>query len=188
MTTALENLSNTITLTEINWPVFQLTSRTPITENGVTYYITESYNKDNNTYKENKRIIDDKNIKEPTLSRRRLRLEVQKANLYKIKKAIYFIGDFIKLASPKTWFIDSSGRVFQYKKTTRAKLRFYKVKNIFPVAGIGAVVEVHGLPQRFKVLFRPVDHNMWAGVLEINGLHFMYGIYDQQYKETWRLV
>jgi len=86
------------------------------------------------------------------------------------------------------WFIDSVGRVFQYKKTTRAKLRFYKVKTVLPVNGIGAVIEVEGLPQRFKVLYRPVDNHAWAGVLEFSGIKFLYGLYDQYYKETWRLV
>ena len=175
-------------MTEISWPVFQLTSRVPQTENGVTFYATESYNRDTAEYTQRIRVIDDKKLPGDTLSRRRLQLQQTAADVYKIKRAIYFVGDFIKLATTKMWFIDSVGRVFQYKKTTRAKLRFYKVKNIFPVSGIGAVIEVEGLPQRFKVLYRPVDNHAWAGVLEFAGIKFLYGLYDQCYKETWRLV
>ena len=181
-------MNNTIRLTEINWPVFQLTSKPPITEDGITCYKTESYNKDSNTYKTNIRIIDDKNLTGKSFSMRRLQLKKSGVLMYNIKKTIYFIGDFVKLATPKMWFIDSSGLVFQYKKTTRAKLQFYKVKNIFPVAGMGAVIEVENIPQRFKVLFRPVDNNSWAGILEIDKLKFLYGLYDKQYEETWRLI
>jgi hypothetical protein len=56
------------------------------------------------------------------------------------------------------------------------------------VGGIGAVIEVDGLPQRFKVLFRPIHNNSWAGILEINKLKFLYGLYDKQHAETWRMI
>ena len=175
-------------MTEISWPVFQLTNKIPQTESGVTFYVTESYNRDTATYTERIKVIDDKNLPGDTLSRRRLQLQQTTDQIYKIKRAIYFVGDFIKLATPKMWFIDSSGTVFQYKKTTRAKLRFYKVKAVFPVNGIGAVIEVEGLPQRFKVLYRPVSTNKWAGILEFSGIKFLYGLYDMSYPDTWRLV
>ena len=168
--------------------MFQLTTKVPETVNGITFYRTESYNRDTAAYTERIRIIDDKNLLGETLSRRRLQLSSKQVPLYKIKRAVYFIGDFIKLATPRMWFIDSSGTVFQYKKTTRAKLRFYKVKNIFPVGGIGAVIEVQGLSERFKVLFRPAEAEHWAGIVEVNDLKFLYGIYDKNYDETWRMI
>jgi hypothetical protein len=188
MITALENLKKPITLTEISFPVFQLTNRQPLETDGVVYYITESFNKDNAVHTQNIRFIDDKTLPFETLSLRRLHIAKAKGSLYPIRRAIYFLGDFIKLAKKHLWFIDSKGQYFQYQKTTRAKLQFYKIENIFPIATGGAVVQVQGLPQRFKVLFKPDSTIKWAGIIEFKKLKILYGLYADNQPTSWRMI
>lgn len=175
-------------MSEIHFPVFQLTSRPPQEVGGIVYYLNESFNQDNAQFSQTIRIVDDRNLPFETLSRRRLQIVADGGALYPIRRAIYFLGDFIKLVRTNVWFIDSTGRYFQYKKTTRAKLRFYKVQNIFPLTGGGAIVQVQSLPQRFKVLFKPKENLTWAGVLELNKVNILYGLYPEKYPDTWRAI
>lgn len=176
-------------LSEISFPVFKLRNRPPETSGTVSYYISERFNQDNAEYKKTVYIVDDTSIDEPTLSRRRLVLMQQGVKLLKISAAIYFLADLIKQSTSTQYWIDSTGKIFKYKKTTRAKLKFYRVEAIYPIKGLGAVIQVQNLPQRFKVLFYPSQELTWAGVLEWDhGQRVLYGLYPTQHNETWRLV
>lgn len=134
------------------------------------------------------RIVDDKSIPAATLGRRRLLLEQEGVSLYKIKLALYFLHDLIKVAKQTSWFIDSQGVVFQYKKSTRAKLTFHKIEKIIPVEGMGCIVQVQGLPQRFKCLFRPQPDQEWAGILRWGLGYLIYGFYEHALKPSYRKV
>lgn len=184
----MESSKKHIQLQEISFPVFKLTTRKPLEFEGLLYYKAESINKDTAEYKSNIYIIDDKTIELPTLSRRRLELKTNGVKLYSINKAVYFLADLIKISKPGLWWIDSNGKVFEYKKTTKAKLRYYKIQNWFPVPGLGAVIQVEGIPQRFKTIFRPSATETWCAVLEFDRIKILYGFYDKKYPDTWRLV
>jgi len=175
-------------LEKIVWPVFRLGEKTPQTEDGVTYYATEYEDLDTNEHSAVMRIVDDKSINKETLSRRRLQLLVEGVKLFPINKAVYFLGDLLKLAKNTTWFIDSHGMVFQYKKTRRVKLLVREITKVLPTNGLGAVIELKNIPQRFKTAFKPNDDDTYAAVLYSNHCYILYGLYKDKPKESWRLI
>lgn len=175
-------------LEKIVWPVFRLGEKTPQTEDSIVYYATEYENLDTGRHSAVMRIVDDKNIEQPTLSRRRLQLLVQGVKLFPINKAVYFLGDLLKLAKTTTWFIDSAGTLFQYKKSKRVKLLVREISQVFPTTGLGAVIELKGVPQRFKTAFKPNDDDRYAAVLYSNHSYILYGLYKDEPKESWRLI
>ena len=181
----MDTLRKPTNWTTINWPVFRLGEKEPIIAGGLIFYRTEYANLDDNTYSDNYKIVDDKSIEKPTLGLRRL---VIKDKLFRISSAIYFISDVIKLAKATTWFIDSHGQVFQHKKSTRAKLQTYRLKQVLPVTGLGCVLEVRGLLERFKSLQVPKPEEIYCGILTYNNNNLLYGYYTEPIKTTWRMV
>jgi hypothetical protein len=127
-------------------------------------------------------------MKADTLGKRRLLILNSGASLQKVGKAIFFLGDLIKIAKRGMYFIDSTGRVFQYRKSTRAKLQFKRLINVIPIATGGAILEVEGIHSRFKCLFLPKTLELYVGVLEFGKSHILYGLYEQPYKSSWRMI
>lgn len=184
----MENLINTINLAEISYPVYNVIgNHRPLKDGLITYTFSVSGYKDEEPISKI-RLIDDKSIKEPTLGKRRLQLLAQGVELAKLGKAMFFLADLIKLAKSNHHFIDSNGKVFVYKKSTRANLTFKKIQHIFPIETGGAIIEVQGLPQRFKCLFMPKSHETYAGILHWGKSTILYGLYDRKYADTWRKV
>lgn len=175
-------------LSEINFPVFKLKNTRPSTEGGLVFYRNESIDLDNAESKVKIRVVDDATVEGKTLGMRRLKLKLAKVPLYHIKVTIYFLGDLVKLAKSSSWFIDSSGKIFQYKKTTRAKLHCKKISKVFPLKGLGSVIEVQGLSTRFKTIFKPTDSEEYAGIIEYPGGVFLYGLYEKPFATTWRKI
>ncbi len=165
-----------------------MSEKEPTQYNGLVFFHTE-YVDETNISSLTIKIIDDKNLPQKTLGLRRLALQ-KDANikLHKISTAIYFLADLIKLAKASTWFIDNSGKVFQWKKYTRAKLTAKKIKQVLPADGIGCVLEVEGLSQRFKSLQRPQDFHHYAVFLVINKIYLLYGLSETATNDSWRLV
>lgn len=175
-------------LETVAWPVFRLSEREPFIDNGVVYYATEYADLDTQDHTGTLRIVDDRNIDKPTLSRRRLELAAQEVKLFPIYRAIYFLGDLLKLAKATTWFIDSNGALFQYKKSQRAKLIVRKITKVLPTEGLGSVIELDGIPQRFKTTFKPDADAQYAAILKSGLTYIFYGIYKDEPKESWRLI
>lgn len=173
-------------LLEINWPVFRLGEHKPVVEDNLVYYSKEYVDKESLATKIGLRIVDDKSVQGATLGLRRL--VITGVRLFPIRQAMYFLGDLIKIAKQTTWFIDNSGKVFQYRKSSRAKLTAHKIKKVLPLEGMGAIVEVDGLPQRFKCMYAPKPDQYYAGVLRWGLGYILYGFYDEQFKATHRLV
>jgi hypothetical protein len=109
-------------------------------------------------------------------------------SLFPIRTAIYLLADLIKLAKATAWFIDDTGRVFQYKKQTRAKLVTHKIKQVLPATGLGCVLEVEGTVQRFKSLHHPSEYQQYAVLLYINKSYLFYGLSETPLTPSWRLV
>jgi hypothetical protein len=175
-------------LEQIVWPVFRLGEREPQRDNGVVYYATEYSDLDTSEHTATFRVVDDTSVAGETLSRRRLILARDDVPLYPIRQAIYFLGDLLKLAKATTWFIDSSGQLFQHKKSTRAKLVVRKIKNVFPTTGLGAVIELECIPQRFKTTFKPGADAEYAALLQCGLTYIFYGLYSDKPAESWRLI
>ncbi len=137
-------------LSDIVYPVFKLKNERPIVEDGVIFYYREQGEEGNIT--QHIRIVDDKNLSGSTLSRRRLQLTVSDEKLYKLHQAIFFLGDLIKVAENNPWFIDSEGKIFQYSKTEFCQVECFPVEKIIPIPSGGSIVELRGVPNRFKTL------------------------------------
>ena len=186
----MENLINATSLSEIVFPVFKIGIHKPQIDEGLVYYYHERAEETDEGTKVSAhyKVVDDRNVPGETLSRRRLTLTVEKVNLAKLGQAVYFLGDLVKLATLEIWFIDSMGKVFNYKKSTRAKLKFYKISQIIPIQTGGVIVEVEGMMQRFKALYKPDENKTHVGLLHFGMAVILYGFYDQKYDETWRMV
>ena len=163
--------------------MYKLEKLKPVEESGVVAYV-----RNDQLY-----IVDDTNIDKATLGERRLQLanqnfETKQFNLYKLKNAIFFLGDLIKLATAGQYFIDSQGLVFNYKKTTIVPLIFKKIKQIIPIKTGGAIVEIEDIPSRYKCLYMPVDKH-YAGLLELSSREYiLYGLYATPQKATRRKI
>lgn len=166
--------------------MFKVGDNTPFIDNGVLYLMNEYISQENYESKTKISIIDDKNIARPTLGLRRL--QIDKKVIYPLYTTIYTLQDLIKLAKPKSWFIDNSGNIFQYKKTTRAKLQTYEINQILPINSIGCVLEIKGFSERFKSLTVPDTTQRYAAILTYKGKNLLYGLYSQNIEPTWRLV
>jgi hypothetical protein len=180
----LDTSRKPIELTAIVWPVFKLGIKQPEVHNQIVYYANQHLYEDNQI-STNSYIVDDKNINKNTLGLRRLL--IPKQDLYTLSTTIYTLQDLIKLAKPNVWFIDNIGQLFQYKKSTRAKLQTYKIRQVLPVSGIGCVLEIEGFSERFKSMTVP-NTERYAAILSYNGKNLLYGLYTENIKTTWRLV
>lgn len=183
---------NITDLTQINFPVFRLGTNKPEIHDGIIYYyyVGESTEDEDGEVIDavDIRIVDDTHAPGATFALRRLRMKMDGTKLHRLRNASFFLGDFIKLAKPTVWFIDSNGKLFNYRKSTRAKLKFYPLKEVIAMDTGGAIIEAVGIPTRFKVLYVPDVEQTHVGILHLNKSLIFYGFYDKQYDETWRLV
>jgi hypothetical protein len=176
-------LTNTTTLQEISYPVFKLPDK-PNKEDGILYYYSESER--GGELKGKLQIVDDTNLPGASLASRRLQILKEGGSLYRLHNAIFFLGDLIKVSTSSTYFIDSNGKLFKYKKSTSAKLRFYPINNIFPISTGGAIIDVKGIPSRFKTLIMPDESVRYAGILHMGMANILYGLYSELPKDTRR--
>jgi len=172
---------------EITYPVFRLGTEKPSFEEGVIFYLRQ-YKDENNQVTNRLTIIDDTTLPEETLAKRRLYLLNKDVKLKSIGRAVFFLGDLIKLAHRNVWFIDSKGKVFQYKKATIAKLLYKKITLMHAIASGGAILEVEGINHRFKCLYTPEEDDYYAGVLKHGNTYILYGVYKEKHKDSWRMV
>ena len=172
---------------EICYPVYQIPNNVVPSKDGkVTFTYSETRDEDDFSY--SFRVLDDLNVAGDTIGKRRLLIANAGDKLQKVGRAIFFLGDLIKLAKRHTYFIDTNGRVFQYRKSSRAKLHFRKITQVIPIATGGAILEVEGIHSRFKCLFQPKTLELYAGILEMGMTNILYGLYEQPYKSSWRMV
>lgn len=184
----MDTLTKPINLTEISYPVFRLGTERPLFENGVVLYITRTREDDSSEIVTTYRIVDDQSIPGGSLAKRRLKLLSDGIRLKRISRAVFFLGDLIKLATSNTWFIDSAGSVFRYVRKTRTLLQFKKIHHVIPIKTGGAILEIEGIPSRFKCLYTPKPNELYAGVLKYGLSYVLYGVYTEQYDDTWRLI
>jgi hypothetical protein len=179
---------NEIGLASLTWPIYRIGKSRPIVDDKVSYFLlAKATETDALEYKI--LFIDDKTIDSPSLGYRRLVLESRGNNLFKLKTAIFFLSDLIKLASPTTWFIDSAGRLFQYTKTRRVKLVYREISKIIPISTGGCIIEVMGISERFKSFKTPeLSSTPYVGLLQDGQSYMLYGFYDKQYKNTNRMI
>jgi hypothetical protein len=178
---------NNVGFSDISFPVFRLGKEAPIIEEGVSFYLLGRDTKYSDAEYIMK-IIDDKNRPEESFALRRLAMKNEGVNLHSLNKAIFFLSDLVKLAKGNTWFIDKNGQLFEYTKTQRVKLIFKKITKVTAIMTGGAIIEVQGIPSRFKTLYAPTHEMTHAGLLVVGNTHILYGLYDQEYAATTRVI
>ncbi len=167
---------------DLHFPIFRVGTEKPLIEGNKMYY--EQYDKDGII---TELVLDDKSVQSNSLAMRRLILKDRDIELKPLRMAIFFLGDFIKLATPKVWFIDSSGFLFKHTKKLRVKLKFYPIAQIIPINTGGSIIEVDSINIRFKTLFAPTNEK-YAGLLHLGRAYILYGLYEEKPKDTWRLI
>lgn len=168
-------------LQEINWPVYKLGTSMPSEKDGILFYMYGT--KKGTTFK----IVDDRNLQAESLAGRRLKLLADKVDLFKLKYAFFFLGDFIKVAKANVWFIDALGRIFKYTKSKAVPLICRKITKIIPSVAC-TIIEVEGIPSRFKVLFSPTIEEKYVGLLQLGKAYIVYGLYSQPFDRTVRRI
>ena len=178
---------NTVTLENIAIPAYRLGVNKPDTQDNVTYFL-RSTDTEYSDAEYKLLILDDRNIPGDTLAKRRLQLLAKAVPLFALTRAIFFLGDLIKLAKARVWFIDANGVVFNLKKTKSVPLVFKRITKVINIPTGGAIIEVEGMSTRFKTLFAPKLEQKYAGVL-VNGMsHILYGLYEQKFSNTRRSI
>lgn len=172
-----------IGLESITFPVFKVGNE-PIIEGGVTFFLQTGRGEEYDNYKI--RVVDDLNIKQPTLAKRRLVMKEAGTPLAKLSKAIFFAADLIKLANSKVWFIDSKGRLFNYRKSKYVPLTCHKVDAIMPIPSGGAIIVVNGV--RYKTLYTPRTTEKYAGMLNLGLAKILYGLFEEPFEPTRRMI
>ena len=182
--------NNIIPLADVAYPVYRLRKEKPIVENNRTFYKDEFLNLDTEELTNRILVVDDTNIEGARLGIRRIKLAKDKSiKLFHIASAIYTLSDVIKLSASGYWFIDTNGKLFYYKRSTKAILICAKIGALLPVEnGVGCVVIVQGIHIRFKVMYRPPPYSAYVGLLKFAGGYLLYGFYEKPFKETWRKI
>lgn len=175
-------------MSQVNFPVYRIPSGVELKREGTVRYVLREYLlADGLTYKKTVGVLDDTSIPEESLGRRRLVLKAQGVPLLALRHVCYFLADLIR--HPSSTYIDSSGKVFQYTKTTNVPLIFKKITKVLPnSSGLGTILEVEGVPTRFKSMISITKSQKYAALLRLPQGYILYGIYSEEHKPTRRKV
>jgi len=129
-------------------------------------------------------VLDDKNMPGETLGLRRLQTSFP---VVPLNKAVNTALGIIKHATGQA-YIDNIGRVFQYEKTTTAKLKWYKIRKIEKKKTFTRIW-LANINFSFDVPRPPPPECMWAGVLHVKGFPWMlYSYSETKQKDTFRKI
>lgn len=174
-------------LEKIVFPVFLIGKEDPIFEDGASYFYYVKVVKDGDD--ETKILyIDDKKCPGDNLGRRRLWMKNNGIALKKLKRALFYFHDMVKATKGSTWFIDSKGFIFKYKKTLRLPIEYKKIKKVIHGGHASVIVELEGVASRFKILMAPNPAQKYAGVLRMGMGHILYGFFDEPGPSTWKMI
>lgn len=174
----------------MSYPVYQLPTGIKLLTEGTRKLTRKEFvDKEGNTIFV-ERVLDDTSIEGDTIGKRRMVLASQEIPLVKLRTGVYFLGDLIKVAEPKRLFVDSNGYVFRYLKSSSVSLIFRKIVQKLPVpGGMGTVIEVEGIPTRYKTLQLSQLVGRYAGLLaRKGGGYILYGTYESLPSDTRRKV
>ena len=174
-------------LEKLTFPVFLIGKEEPIFENGISYFYYIKVVKEGDDV-EKMLVVDNKNVPGDTLSRRRLWMKNKGIALKKLKRAIFYFHDLVKACKGSTWFIDSKGLIFKYKKTTRLPIEYKKIKKVIHSSPGVVILEVEGVPTRFKILYAPNPTMKYAGVLRMGMGYVLYGFFEKPLPSTWKMI
>lgn len=161
-------------MSHLSFPVYRLPTK-PSEDGGIIYYATENTETD----KLSVRVIDDLNKPGKTLAERRIALLKDRVPLYTFGLSVYFVGDLIRLSKAGVHWIDSNGRLFEYKKSKSYKAVVKRITKLHNMGGYW-IFEVEGDPARYKSMYGPPGASYNKAVFLQEGYNFIfYGFTDQ---------
>lgn len=126
-------------------------------------------------------VLDNKNLNGDTLGQRRLKNKTSK--LYIPRKTYYTVSQMLN--SKNKIFIDSTGRVFNYKKSITVPLKFHKVIKRIRVESGEYVLHLKGIEYPIKVNARKAFEINYVGILYTSYGYILYS-YESEYKKDTR--
>lgn len=170
-------------LSDIQFPVYLIGKEKPQELDGVLFFHRSDGNGNDTIL-----IVDDKTWHHETLAQRRLKIMMNPDNtLFKITHTIFFIADLVKLSTPSTWFIDSLGKLFIYRKSKSVDLVFRPIEKVIKILTGGAILQVEGIETRFKCLYAPKEEK-FVGLLKVSKGYILYGLYMEKPDDTRRMI
>lgn len=163
-------------ITDINFPIYGITNnRKKIWEEYNILYIETL----SGIY-----ILDNKNMNGNTLGERRIKINNSK--LYKPRQVCYNIIQLIK--SKFTTFIDSTGKVFTYKKSKFVPLKYYKVTNIIRSKDGECIISIPKINFVHKIACRKAYSIEYIGILHTDYGLVLYEYSNIEKKDTKRKI
>lgn len=135
------------------------------------------------------RVLDDLSY-EGTLGQRRLQYESSddpfKKKLFKLTKPIFRFEDLLHIKLT-TKFIDSNGKVFDYKKSTYYPLEYHKIVKFVETPN-GYAVEVRKFHCRFFLTREPQLDWKYAGIIRVGRGFLLYDFSEIKKPSTRRML
>lgn len=129
-------------------------------------------------------VLDDKNMPGETLGIRRLQTSFP---IVPLRKCVMDDLGILKNKSLQA-YIDSRGRIFEYEKTTTAKLKWSKIRKIEKRETFTRVW-LSNINFSFDVPRPPPENCTWAGVLYVCGFPWkLYNYSETKEKDTHRKI
>lgn len=141
-------------------------------------------------YQQGKYKVLDDSSREGNLARRRLKYDLDeevfmKRPLAKLTRPIFRYSDMIMFIKKYDHFIDSSGRIFEYKTTTFYPLVYYKIKKFVEIP-TGYTIILHGVHCKFYLNREPLLEERYAGLIEVDNGYVLYELCETHKPSTRR--
>lgn len=176
-----------LNISQIKFPVYILGANGKIIE--------ENYYKVFQRWDGSKAIID---IEKPEMSfieRRRYLKEKKDLLPYSLKNiriALFFLSDILKLPRLSNYhFIDSSGKIFKYKKTHRVKLSFEEIDwwRFKDPRSLSVIVKLKSGETLYESIHPPIPGQRFAGILHLSPkTRLLYGFTAEKFDDTTRKI
>ena len=134
----------------------------------------------------NEYVLDNTNLQGTHLSSRRRRI-VDKKFLYRFKKTIF---DFAQLLRQKgnNWYMDSTGRLFKYKKTAFHKVVYREILSRRVIEGKGTLLTVRGISQPMLISNTLAIRYDFAGLILYKGGFILYELSTVKKPDTRKKI
>lgn len=165
----------------ITWPLYHIrTYREVWREGGILYLLTDW----------NRYIVDNTNLSGDTLGKRRIQLKttfLEDDKIYPLKDIFYSLGDILKHKHQSKLYIDSKGKLINWKKKHRRDLLYRKVINI-EVHSNTLLCYCENIFKPIVVPYIPVIMPKYLGLVKIHGDYQLYELSCESKKDTWRKI
>lgn len=170
MTTPLK-----IQFRDISWPLYPIRKNRGITEDNNVLYIEDDYNE---------YILDNKNMAGNTLAMRRLNItEIGGINLYKFHDVILDLADLLRY-SKNNQFLDKSGKLFQYTKSSKHRKLIYRKILKVEVSDTSTFLSVSGIFRKIILPYIPSKVLSYVGLIVTSGDYIVYEFCSTLKKDT----